>query len=176
MKLNPPGILLCLFLLVTGIPFELHAEENHYQWVLENSAAPWQARDSQGELVFQDQIWLFGGWFNSFEAPPRDVWSSKDGKTWNLIEKNAPWIHSDLPMSVTFKDQMWMMGGWYNGRLDGHSASNQVWSSTDGKKLETGDFLCSVDTSCSFRNCEFQRPHVDSWWYGKLLFRDRPSS
>lgn len=25
-----------------------------------------------------------------------------------------------------------MMGGWYNGRLHGHSASNQVWSSADG--------------------------------------------
>ena len=24
------------------------------------------------------------------------------------------------------------MGGWYNGRLKGHSASNQVWASTDG--------------------------------------------
>tara|TARA_B100000029_G_scaffold17667_1_gene18050 strand:- start:464 stop:1174 length:711 start_codon:yes stop_codon:yes gene_type:complete len=28
---------------------------------------------------------------------------------------------------------MWFMGGWYNGRLPGHSASSQVWSSTDGK-------------------------------------------
>lgn len=25
-----------------------------------------------------------------------------------------------------------MMGGWYKGRLEGHSASNEVWSSTDG--------------------------------------------
>ena len=36
-------------------------------------------------------------------------------------------------MSLTFKNRMWFMGGWYNGRLPGHSASNQVWSSTDGK-------------------------------------------
>ena len=28
------------------------------------------------------------------------------------------------------------MGGWYNGRLPGHSASNQVWFSTDGKAWE----------------------------------------
>jgi hypothetical protein len=27
---------------------------------------------------------------------------------------------------------MWMMGGWYNGRLPGHSAGNEVWSTTDG--------------------------------------------
>ena len=29
------------------------------------------------------------------------------------------------------------MGGWYNGRLEGHSASNQVWSSTDGIKWKS---------------------------------------
>jgi hypothetical protein len=31
---------------------------------------------------------------------------------------------------------MWIMGGWYNGRMDGHSASNSVWSSTDGVKWD----------------------------------------
>ena len=28
------------------------------------------------------------------------------------------------------------MGGWYNGRLPGHCASNEVWSSTDGVTWE----------------------------------------
>jgi hypothetical protein len=67
------------------------------------------------------------------------VWSSRDGKTWSLIEETAPWKHSDLSMSVAFQDKMWFMGGWYNGRLPGHSAGNEVWSSTDGKswKQET---------------------------------------
>jgi hypothetical protein len=101
-------------------------------WVLE-ATAPWQARDSQAEWVFGDRIWIGGGWFTSHAAPPRDVWSSADGKTWNLVEKSAPWIHSDLPMSVTFKNRMWLMGGWYNGRLPGHAASHEVWSSADGK-------------------------------------------
>ena len=39
-------------------------------------------------------------------------------------------------MSIVFKDRMWFMGGWYNGRLEGHSASNQVWSTTDGVKWD----------------------------------------
>jgi len=101
-------------------------------WVKVTEKAGWKERDSQGELVYKDKLWIFGGWFDSFEAPPRDVWNSADGKTWELVSKAAPWIHSDLPMSITFKDKMWTMGGWYNGRLEGHSASNQVWSSTDG--------------------------------------------
>jgi hypothetical protein len=103
-------------------------------WVLETPAAAWQPRDSQGEVVFNDRLWLMGGWFNSNEAPPRDVWSSHDGRTWQRVTESAPWIHSDLAMTTTFHDRMWLMGGWYNGRLPGHSASNQVWSSMDGSQ------------------------------------------
>ena len=100
-------------------------------WVLEGKAA-WQARDSQAEWIFKDQLWIAGGWFQSFEEPPRDVWASSDGKEWKLIAKNAPWLHSDLAMSITFQDRLWVMGGWHKGRLPGHSASHQVWSSADG--------------------------------------------
>lgn len=108
------------------------AEEQSFDWVQVAENAGWQPRDSQGELVYNDRLWIFGGWFNSYEAPPRDVWSSTNGKDWKLVQPEAPWLHSDLPMSLTFDGRMWMMGGWYNGRLEGHSASNAVWSSTDG--------------------------------------------
>ena len=109
------------------------AQERHVpDWVLETKSSKWQPRDSQGEFVYRDRLWILGGWFNSNEAPPRDVWSSANGRDWNLVTENAPWIHSDLPMSIVFQDRMWMMGGWHNGRLPGHSASNAVWSSRDG--------------------------------------------
>lgn len=124
-------------MLIAGVIFSmtisLFAEEKSLDWVQVTEKAGWQPRDSQGELVYKDQLWIFGGWFNSYEAPPRDVWNSPDGKKWNLVTKQAPWIHSDLPMSVVFDDKMWMMGGWYNGRLKGHSAGNEVWSSVNGK-------------------------------------------
>jgi Kelch motif len=104
-------------------------------WVLEGKA-PWQPRDSQAEYAYQDRLWVMGGWFQSFESPPRDVWSSENGKQWKRVSAQAPWVHSDLPMNIVFRDKMWHMGGWYNGRLPGHSASNQVWSSTDGEKWD----------------------------------------
>lgn len=113
-----------------------NAQQNT-NWMMEIPAAAWQPRDSQAELVYKNRMWIFGGWFNSNEAPPRDVWSSDDGKIWNLINPSAPWIHSDLSMSVVFRNKMWMMGGWYNGRLKGHSASNMVWSSKDGKNWKS---------------------------------------
>ncbi|MEZ6144255.1 MAG: galactose oxidase [Planctomycetaceae bacterium] len=114
----------------------LLAEKPTPDWVRVTDEAEWQPRDSQGELVYDGKLWIFGGWFDSYEAPPRDVWSSADGKSWQLVEKSAPWKHSDLSMSVTFHDRMWFMGGWYNGRLPGHSASNMVWSSNDGVKWD----------------------------------------
>ena len=126
-----PRVLLCLSLILWASP-SLLAQESGPDWVRVTVDAGWTARDSQGEVAYKDRLWIFGGWFNSYEAPPRDVWSSADGKSWDLVEKQAPWKHSDLSMSVVFKDRMWFMGGWYNGRLKGHSASNQVWSSTDG--------------------------------------------
>ena len=101
-------------------------------WRRETVAAPWQPRDSQGEVVFQDRVWIFGGWFDSFQAPPRDVWNSTDGREWKLVTAQAPWKHSDLPMTLTFQDQIWFLGGWYNGRLPGYSASAEVWSSRNG--------------------------------------------
>ena len=110
----------------------LVAQDKAPDWIKVTDQPGWQPRDSQGEVVYRDKLWLFGGWFNSFEAPPRDVWNSTDGKNWNLVTNEAAWKHSDLPMSLVFRDKMWMMGGWYNGRLPGHSASNQVWWSTDG--------------------------------------------
>jgi len=115
------------------------AQDRPPSWVQVTSHAGWQPRDSQGEVVFQDRLWLLGGWFNSFAAPPRDVWNSVDGKTWNLVTQEAPWKHSDLPMTVVFRNKIWLLGGWYNGRLPGHSASSEVWSSANGSdwKLET---------------------------------------
>jgi hypothetical protein len=105
-------------------------------WVKVTGQAGWQPRDSQGEVVYKDRLWLFGGWFDSHAAAPRDVWNSADGKTWELVQREAPWRHGDLPMTVVFADKMWFMGGWYNGRLPGHSASSEVWSSTDGVSWE----------------------------------------
>ena len=101
-------------------------------WVKVTEAAGWQPRDSTGEVVFQDKLWIMGGWFDSYSPPPRDVWSSADGATWNKVAAEAPWKYSDLAMTMTFQERMWILGGWYNGRLEGHGATSEVWSSADG--------------------------------------------
>ena len=113
----------------------LNAQDS-INWIEVTDHAGWQPRDSQGELVYKNRLWIFGGWFSSWEPCPRDVWNTADGKDWNLVQKEAGWKHSDLSMTVVFKDKMWLMGGWYNGRMPDHSSSNEVWCSTDGVKWE----------------------------------------
>ncbi len=123
----------CCVILAAGVAA---AQGPAVKWERVTEKAEWEPRDSQGELAYKGQLWIFGGWFNSFAAPPRDVWSSPDGKTWKKVTDSAPWKHSDLPMTAVFNDRMWFMGGWFNGRLPGHSASNEVWSTTDGVQWE----------------------------------------
>lgn len=118
-------------------PGSAPGEDKVLNWEKVTDKAGWQARDSSGEVVYKDRLWLLGGWFDSFAAPPRDVWNSPDGKAWDLVTREAPWKYSDLPMSLVFKDRIWMLGGWYNGRLPGHGATNEVWSSTDGLKWDS---------------------------------------
>jgi len=139
MNWSPYVLAVCLALSVVGVvnaQDEVKSTQKTLNWERVTVDAGWQPRDSQGELVYKDHLWIFGGWFQSFESPPRDVWKSPDGKNWQRVVSVAPWLHSDLSMSLAFQDKMWFMGGWYNGRLPGHSASNQVWSSTDGNQWE----------------------------------------
>ncbi|MBY5959554.1 hypothetical protein KUV50_15485 [Membranicola marinus] len=130
-----------LLILCGLLPGLLQAQFSSYRWQKVTDSADWSNRDSQGELVHDGHMWIFGGWESSYESPPRDVWKSANGKNWELVTDKAPWLHSDLPMSIAFKNKMWLMGGWYNGRLEDRSASNQVWSSVNGKDwdLVTGN-------------------------------------
>ena len=105
-------------------------------WLAVTGQTAFEPRDSVTEVVHDGRMWLLGGWFNSFASPPHDVWSSADGKTWSLATNQAPWTHSDFAMGIAFKDRMWVMGGWANGRLPDASATNEVWSSRDGKNWE----------------------------------------
>ena len=68
-----------------------------WDWKLETAAAAWRPRDSSGEVVLQDRMWILGGWFDSFSPPPRDVWSSADGVTWEEVQHSCMWIsHSAM--------------------------------------------------------------------------------
>lgn len=102
-------------------------------WHCVTPRAPWQGRDSQGYFVWNDHLWILGGWFSPQTPNPRDVWRSPDGIHWQQIVEEAPWVHSDMSACLIHRGKMWLMGG---RRLPGAENSNEVWSSTDGAKWQ----------------------------------------
>lgn len=88
------------------------------------SQAGFSARDSGGELLFKDSLWLFGGFT---PARSNEVWNSFDGIHW-IQKPVATWSPRNLMGVVEFQGKIWLMGGYSDGR----GATNDIFSSTDG--------------------------------------------
>lgn len=121
-----PFALMLLLMVVSA-----NAQERKLNWVQETKAASWRPRDSQGEFVFKNHLWILGGWDTPETPNFLDVWKSGNGKDWVRTTEEAPWVQSDLPVSLVFKNKMWIMGG---RKVPGTECSNKVWSSDDGAK------------------------------------------
>ena len=130
------GSFLILGLILIGGSRTMSDVRQGPDWACVNEQADWQARDSQGEFVYDGHMWILGGWFTPKTPNPRDVWKSPDGIRWTRTVEVAPWEHSDLSAAMVFNNKMWFMGG---RKLPGAENSNMVWSSTDGAEwtLET---------------------------------------
>jgi hypothetical protein len=96
-----------------------------HTWNKVDPEAPWPARDSAGHVVFNDRMWIMGGW-----TPNRvnDVWSSDDGVNWTGATPRAPWSDRNLHRVVAFNHKMWLLGG----GTDAHALAD-VWASDDGE-------------------------------------------
>ena len=104
-----------------------------YYWECISEEAEFAARDGAGALVFQDRMWLLGGWNPGDKVYfPQicnsEIWSSKDGKTWDLENKSAPWEGRHTAGYAVHDGYMWIVGGDCN---QGHY-QNDVWKSSDG--------------------------------------------
>ena len=104
-----------------------------YEWCCVTENAAFAARDGAGALVFQDKMWLLGGWNpgDKVHFPlicNSEVWSSADGSSWTLENPQAPWEGRHTAGYVVHNGRMWIVGGDCN---QGHY-QNDVWSSTDG--------------------------------------------
>ena len=104
-----------------------------YEWRCVTEQAAFAARDGAGALVFQNKMWLLGGWNpgDKVHFPlicNSEVWSSADGASWTLENPQAPWEGRHTAGYVVHNDRMWIVGGDCN---QGHY-QNDVWSSADG--------------------------------------------
>ncbi len=126
-----------------AISNQTHAASTQYQWQLVSDDPGFHWRDGAGALVYQDQMWLLGGWSPSpntygSQLTGNDAWSSTNGADWTLVKPNTfingtynsetDWEGRHTAGYVVHDDKMWIVGG---DPLQGHY-QNDVWNSTDG--------------------------------------------
>lgn len=105
----------------------------NYRWTCVQDEAAFAPRDGAGALVFQQRMWLLGGW--NPDDPTHfpkvcnsEIWSSANGVDWEL-HGHAPWEPRHTAGYAVHDDAMWIVGGDCN---QGHY-QNDIWRSEDGQ-------------------------------------------
>lgn len=105
---------------------------SEYHWEEVNNNCAWLPRDGAGLLVFQDKMWLLGGW-NPFVEDwlpgytCNEVWNSEDGDEWTYVG-DAPWQGRHTAGWLVHDDMIWIIGGDWNSGVQ----QMDVWNSNDG--------------------------------------------
>lgn len=108
---------------------DVWTSEDGKNWDLITQNAEWGPRRSLVSVVFQNKIWVLGGWEKNNRSYKNDVWHSKDGKNWTLATSSAGWSPRLGHTAVVFNNKIWVMGG----RDLNWEFKNDVWYSKDGK-------------------------------------------
>lgn len=142
--------LIYLLLLIQGCETEsikdysIPEYDGSLKWERINRKAEWSNRFDHAAAVFNNKIWIFGG-YNPGQIKAdtyyEDVWNSADGKKWKLIKDKAAW-KGRRSFTVTVYndgagDAMFLIGGFSVDEETGYRQyNNDVWKSTDGINWE----------------------------------------
>jgi len=107
---------------------DIWTSDDGVYWKEEKEHAEWLPRRSMSVVLFQDKLWMFGGW-SPFSGYTNDIWQSDDGLTWEEVVSNAPWTAREGQVAEIFQGRIWMMGG---VNYDTREVKNDVWYSNDG--------------------------------------------
>jgi outer membrane protein assembly factor BamB len=102
-------------------------------WTRATAHAGWSAREGHTSVVFDDKMWVLGGWLGGWghAGDKNDVWYSTDGVNWTQATASAAWSEREGHTSVVFDNRMWVIGGGYHWYSD-YCYLHDVWYSTDG--------------------------------------------
>jgi len=92
-------------------------------------AAPFSPRYDHTTVVFDDRMWVIGGYDEKHQFK-NDVWHSSDGKKWTRATGNAAFSPRLGHTSFVYHDMMWVIGGEITERP--WIFTNDVWYSSDG--------------------------------------------
>ena len=131
----------------------MFASSDGAAWAKITGSAAWGARLFHTSVVYDDKIYLMGGWNGASNF--NDVWSSSDGATWNLVTSNAAWSARRYLRGVVYDNKIFVMGG-----KDDTSEFNDVWNviyiadSASERKL-SDNFKASITTAWYGGNIAF---------------------
>jgi hypothetical protein len=97
--------------------------EDGRRWERVLAKAPWSPRSDAHLVTFRDTLWLLGG-----EPNDQRIWLTTDGRNWSSrVAASLP--HANPQGVLVHRDALWIIG---HGSWD--SATNDVWTSTDGER------------------------------------------
>jgi hypothetical protein len=91
-------------------------------WTQKVKQGPFPARDSAGELVFENQMWLLGGYLPKVSG---DIWSTPDGTNWQKTGELPSESGINIPANFVFRGKMWVADN-----------LGVLYASSDGKSWE----------------------------------------
>ncbi|WP_108125826.1 kelch repeat-containing protein [Saccharospirillum mangrovi] len=97
-------------------------------WTQRQVDADFPPRNNHALAVFQQQLWLVGGFANN---DLNDVWSTQNGEDWQQRTAEAPFSGRQGHQTVVFDHRLWVIGG-NEGGTNLPSYQNDLWSSSDG--------------------------------------------
>lgn len=98
--------------------------EDGTTWTPTILAAPWSIRCDHTLAVYDNKIWVIGGWNPTWTSgeEKNDVWYSLNGADWVQMMSSAEWSARFDHTTVVFNNNIWLLGG---GGEYGYK--NDVW-------------------------------------------------
>lgn len=111
-----------------SVTSKVWSSTNKSSWIVATDTPGFAARVDHTALVFDNKLWVIGGWNPHTGVQYGDVWYTENGSTWVRATASAAFGARFQHASVVHDGKMWVSGG-----LDlmlGEIAD--VWSSSDG--------------------------------------------
>jgi hypothetical protein len=136
------GLTLLLFLDILGCGGSGNSQSvlGEPDWICVSETSPWISRDSAGHMVFQDEMWLIGGYTPSLLS---DVWHSADGVNWTWATDIPEPAGINLPIQGVVSGKMLVTAN--NGALyessDGYAWRQQLPENPWGLRYAAGSIV-----------------------------------
>lgn len=78
-------------------------------WICHLKSAPWSPREYHNVAVFDNRLWILGG-YHEKGGNRNDVWSSSDGVTWEEMP-NIPWKPRHAASVFGYSNALWVVAG-----------------------------------------------------------------